>query len=549
MLRIHRISLAAMGCLLFSGSLAFAQVFTQAEGAVEGYTPFGTGQALYGGFGLESATSPEFNIYRKFLERDEQEPLSSATNVDGNPGEAHWINVNQRQGAGAGANKYVLTAPGMFIGQKNHVTEDGWVVSNPDEILYFKPLIDTEMDQTGITDSNRNAFWDTRFGFFEDPDSYLDFVQPNSNQLDLWTGRFDTDAIYAQTFIRRDDSGDNTNVTTTQGHQGSFKLMAGDPDTEIADERGRDNYPLTRQVLGAPETELDPSGHIDAGVAYEDPIEVSWGMRLADPDSNDDIDARSVEFWIKTGNIVSSGTFDPGDEDNLPFDPPNANDFVDYTDEYFDWQNAVPVFFAGAQGLVAGEGNMGIFVPGDFGADGSVNLDDFNRLAADYGSSATTYSRGDFTQDGITDMADAEAWAGLASEGVKTEVFNAVQGDLGGSMYDFDGNGSTGEEDVTFISELLGVDGGCTPGNGDLDGNGKVEFADFLVLSGNFGQEADAAGGDIDCNGTVEFADFLVLSGAFGTDVGAAQSVPEPQGMLIFAFGAVAFGLLRKRRK
>ena len=70
----------------------------------------------------------------------------------------------------------------------------------------------------------------------------------------------------------------------------------------------------------------------------------------------------------------------------------------------------------------------------------------------------------------------------------------------------------------------------CNPNSqGDIDGNGKVEFADFLVLSANFGADVSGhADGDIDCNGTVEFADFLVLSANFGQDVAGAAPVPEP---------------------
>ena len=91
----------------------------------------------------------------------------------------------------------------------------------------------------------------------------------------------------------------------------------------------------------------------------------------------------------------------------------------------------------------------------------------------------------------------------------------------------------------------------CDPNSqGDLDGNGKVEFADFLILSGNFGNEVDDhTGGDIDCNGKVEFADFLVLSGNFGNDVAAAQSVPEPAGFALFGFASLLIGCLRSRRK
>ncbi len=84
---------------------------------------------------------------------------------------------------------------------------------------------------------------------------------------------------------------------------------------------------------------------------------------------------------------------------------------------------------------------------------------------------------------------------------------------------------------------------------GDLDGNGAVEFADFLVLSANFGQPVDGhEAGDIDCNGSVEFADFLVLSSNFGSQVAGAQSVPEPAGNLLVACAALTCLLIRQRK-
>lgn len=90
----------------------------------------------------------------------------------------------------------------------------------------------------------------------------------------------------------------------------------------------------------------------------------------------------------------------------------------------------------------------------------------------------------------------------------------------------------------------------CDPNSGgDLDGNGTVEFADFLALSANFGNEvADHTAGDIDCNGTVEFADFLALSANFGNTVGAAtSSVPEPSGLTLLSLAGLAIGRLRRR--
>ena len=68
--------------------------------------------------------------------------------------------------------------------------------------------------------------------------------------------------------------------------------------------------------------------------------------------------------------------------------------------------------------------------------------------------------------------------------------------------------------------------GGGTGGPllGDLDGDGDVDFSDFLALSGSFGQGVDPAGSgaDINGNGTVDFPDFLLLSGNFGARQEAA---------------------------
>ncbi len=90
----------------------------------------------------------------------------------------------------------------------------------------------------------------------------------------------------------------------------------------------------------------------------------------------------------------------------------------------------------------------------------------------------------------------------------------------------------------------------CDPNTlGDIDGSGDVAFADFLILSQNFGQAAsDHTTGDIDCSGDVAFADFLVLSQNFGQTVGGAQTVPEPSGLALLGLSGLFVGLLRRRR-
>lgn len=49
------------------------------------------------------------------------------------------------------------------------------------------------------------------------------------------------------------------------------------------------------------------------------------------------------------------------------------------------------------------------------------------------------------------------------------------------------------------------------------DINQNVDFADFLILSSNFGQDVTPQEqGDIDGDGSVSFTDFLLLSAQFG---------------------------------
>ena len=103
--------------------------------------------------------------------------------------------------------------------------------------------------------------------------------------------------------------------------------------------------------------------------------------------------------------------------------------------------------------------------------------------------------------------------------------FEQVEVRLDGWLRDFESNHAT-EAVAPLQAELL---------NGDMDGNGSVDFSDFLAFSRNFGREVDAAlgTGDFDFNGIVDFADFLEVSRNFGHAVeicgvkGDADDAPE----------------------
>lgn len=91
---------------------------------------------------------------------------------------------------------------------------------------------------------------------------------------------------------------------------------------------------------------------------------------------------------------------------------------------------------------------------------------------------------------------------------------------------------------------------------GDIDGNGDISFADFLILSANFRSDAQAySDGNINVHGTIDFADFLILSNNFGKTVeaasasGTASAVPEPSGCFLASIAPLALLARRSRRK
>lgn len=88
---------------------------------------------------------------------------------------------------------------------------------------------------------------------------------------------------------------------------------------------------------------------------------------------------------------------------------------------------------------------------------------------------------------------------------------------------------------------------------GDFDLDGKVDFEDFLTMSGNFNlTEATYAQGDTSGDGKVDFADYLQVSANFGFErqpVVTPISVPEAAYVSRVAFGLAMLTTLALRRR
>jgi len=110
------------------------------------------------------------------------------------------------------------------------------------------------------------------------------------------------------------------------------------------------------------------------------------------------------------------------------------------------------------------------------------------------------------------------------------------------------------ETDATGNSELLLTVMNALPGDTNLDGT--VGFADFLILSSNFGEIGGWERGDFG-DGTVAFSDFQDLTNNFGLSVvdvpagvplNAAVAVPEPSTQILSLFALLTLLVVRRRR-
>ena len=120
------------------------------------------------------------------------------------------------------------------------------------------------------------------------------------------------------------------------------------------------------------------------------------------------------------------------------------------------------------------------------------------------------------------------------------------------ALGDCNRDGSLTSADLTCVNSIASRDvvlGALNTLPGDLDGDGNVDFADFLVLSSNFGKFLPRyTDGNVNLEQRVDFADFLELSANFGKTPTVSAVVPEPRVPMFVALIALGFRAVSRRR-
>ena len=145
-----------------------------------------------------------------------------------------------------------------------------------------------------------------------------------------------------------------------------------------------------------------------------------------------------------------------------------------------------------------------------FNQDVSASLDVTNLVVFDNASNfPIDLSGGQVTWDADTFSAEYQFNA-LPTGSYLVTLDDVMFGNVG---VDGDGDGFADGQwsaNITIEAESLA---------GDVNLDGAVDFADFLLLSQNFGSDsATAEEGDLNDDGVIDFADFLILSQDFGAN-------------------------------
>lgn len=129
-------------------------------------------------------------------------------------------------------------------------------------------------------------------------------------------------------------------------------------------------------------------------------------------------------------------------------------------------------------------------------------------------------------EGGRSDGSEAVRFEILDAAGLvmaKSEAGNPLQTDTEeGETYYLRVSGAQGQYMLDLFEQDRGNEQTTDPPDrreGDINGDGSINFADFIILSSNYGQAVDQAfaDGDVDGDQQVTFSDFIIVSRKFGT--------------------------------
>ena len=157
-----------------------------------------------------------------------------------------------------------------------------------------------------------------------------------------------------------------------------------------------------------------------------------------------------------------------------------------------------------SDGTIVGTGALLDIVAGPRSSDPRwlTKIGDTLYFTADDGIHGRELWRSDGTKEGTALVEDIKP----GPDGSAPQELTAVDG----TLFFVADDGVHGREPWVLSDEPESIPG-------DIDGNGKVAFSDFLILAEHFGSDVTPnTNGDIDGDGSVRFADFLLLSENFG---------------------------------
>ena len=275
-----------------------------------------------------------------------------------------------------------------------------------------------------------------------------------------------------------------TSVSAVTIAEGNLILAGDGPNFIVANENGTIEAPSGLDFVGGVAFDPNSGDMILSGLVAGSPKfargTVASGFQIFDAPAG--LSPSSIS--IVNGNLIAAENSLPGDP-QLVLHRLDANSFTKLGE--IDWSQSPTIF--------------GLDSPTPMGNAKYIRVaDDLVGDELSFGLS-TEMTPLDVNGDGSVDNQDAEAIKAAIVDGVFESAF------------DLDNNGVLDRQDIQVIANEVSI-------IGDVNLDGIVNFADFLIISGNFGKDSvgGVLDGDFDLNGRVEFADFLLVSGNFGRE-------------------------------